>query len=118
MTFAKRLTVPFTTAADGSATVYSEVANGSVYSIRYKYTDADTGADFTITAEDTLQPIIVVTNAGTASIQWQPRLPVHDAAAAAITGGYAAPLIANERIKIVITGGGNVKSGTFEIVIA
>jgi hypothetical protein len=116
--FIKRQTVAFTTTAGGAATVYSDAINGELLSIRYKYGDADTGADFTITTEDTLQPIVTVTNAGTSSVQWQPRQSIHDSAASAIAAQYDKIALASERIKIVVAQGGATKSGTFEILIA
>lgn len=118
MSFIQRHTVAFTTTAGGAATVYSPAVTGQIQSIRYVYDDADTGADFTITAESTGQTIITVTNAGTSTVQWQPRQAIHDAAAAAVAGEYDKIALADERIKIVVAQGGATKSGTFEILVA
>jgi hypothetical protein len=117
MSFVIRQTVPFTTDGSGDATVYSEVVTGGVYTIRYVYVDAATGADFTITAEATGQPIVTITNAGTSSTQWQPRQAKHDSVGAAIASHYEMVAVADERIKIVVAQGGATKTGTFEILV-
>lgn len=120
---AMRLVVPVTTAADGSATAYSPVVSGRIETIRYAKTDFDNGVDFTITAEATGETIWSQLNVN-ASATVAPRQPTHDTAGVASL--YAAAgqavndgiVLANDRVKIVIAQGGNVKSGTFHIVMS
>lgn len=123
MSYAHKQTVSVTTIADGSATAYSEVVTGQVVNVIYRKTDFDNGVDFTITTEDTLQNLWVDTNVN-ASETVSPMQPTHASDGSASL--YAAagepverPIYAvNERIKIVIAQGGNVKSGTFVIILA
>lgn len=120
---AQRLVVPVTTIADGSATAYSPVVSGRIETIRYVKTDFDNGVDFTITAEATGETLWSQLNVN-ASATVAPRQPTHDTAGVAslfAAGGAAVNdgiVLANDRVKIVIAQGGNVKSGTFHIVVS
>jgi accessory colonization factor AcfC len=122
MPYAERHVIPVTTAADGSATVYSPVVTGPVSAIHYVKTDFANGVDFSITVEATGQNLWVETNVDAAKVV-APRQPTHDQAGAALLYAAAglpveAPIhLANDRVKIVIASGGNVKTGTFHIVI-
>lgn len=119
----QRLVVPVTTIADGSATAYSPVVSGRIETIRYVKTDFDDGVDFTITAEATGETIWSQVDVN-ASATVAPRQPTHSTAGVAAL--YAAVgqavndgvVVANDRVKIVIAQGGNVKSGTFHIVVS
>src|SRR3990172_11056313 len=53
MSYAQRIAVTVTTAADGSATAYSGVLTGKLSQIRYVKTDFADGSTFTITSEAT-----------------------------------------------------------------
>lgn len=120
---AQRLVVPVTTIADGSATAYSPVVSGRIETIRYVKTDFDNGVDFTITAEATGETLWTQVNVN-ASVTVAPRQPTHDTAGVAslyAAGGVAVNdgiVLANDRVKIVIAQGGNVKSGAFHIVVS
>jgi len=117
----KRHTVEITTAADGSATAYSDVLSGRLSQIRYVKTDFADGVDFTITAEATGETLWTDTNIN-ASETVAPRQPTHDTAGAASLYGLAGEpvedkiVLAADRVKIVIASGGDTKSGTFHIV--
>jgi len=121
----ERVGFTLTTAADGTATVTSNrPVNGRVQQIRYVpdgVTPLDTLADLTITGEDSGVPIATLQNIGLAAVGWAPRLPTHDLAGAAslyAAGGTAVTdyiAIANERIKVVVAQGGNVKTGQLSI---
>ena len=122
MSYARRLVVPVTTAADGSATAYSEVLTGKLSQIRYVKTDFDNGSTITITAEATGETLWTEA-AVNASATRAPRQATHTTAGVASL--YAAAglavndkiALANDRIKIVIAAGGNVKSGAFHFVL-
>ncbi|MEA3042977.1 MAG: hypothetical protein QOH47_815 [Sphingomonadales bacterium] len=112
--------VTVTTAADGSATAYSDQVNGLLSQIRYvkpgaaSYTD---GVDFTITLEDTGETLWAEQNVN-ASATRAPRQATHSTAGVAslyAAGGTAVnDLIAvNGRIKIVLADGGDTKAGAF-----
>jgi len=122
MSYAQRLVVPVTTAADGSATAYSEVCTGKLSTIRYVATDFANGVGFTITAEATGETLWTEA-AVNASATRAPRQATHSTAgvaalfAAAGTAVNDKIALANDRIKIVIAAGGNAKSGTFHVVL-
>jgi len=119
--YCRRHAVAATTAADGSSTAYtSTTVNGRVLSVQYVKTDFDNGVDFAITLETTGQGLWTESNVN-ASATRAPRQPTHDAVGAAslyAVGGEPVEdfiFAADERVKIVIAQGGNVKAGTFYI---
>jgi hypothetical protein len=117
----ERHSVSVTTAADGSATVYSPVITGRVLAVIYVKGTFDNGADFTITAEATAEGLWTESDVN-ASKAVYPRIGVHDAVgvAATLNGTQAmrdALHLANDRVKIVIAQGGNAKAGTFIIIV-
>lgn len=122
MSYIQRVTVPVTTAADGSATAYSDVVTGKIATIRYVKTDFDNGSTITVTAEATGETIWTETGVN-ASATRAPRQATHSTAGAAAL--YAAAgqavndkiAVANDRVKIVVANGGNVKTGTFHIIV-
>jgi hypothetical protein len=123
MSYIKRVAaVAVTTAADGSATAYSEVCTGKVSTIRYVKTDFADGATITVTSEATGESIWTETGVN-ASATRAPRQATHSTAGAAAlyAGGGAAVndkiALAVDRLKIVIANGGNAKSGAFHIVM-
>lgn len=123
MSYAQRLTVAVTTASDGSATAYSDrIDYGRLSQIRYVKTDFADGSTITITAEATGETLWTEA-AVNASATRAPRQATHSTAGAAAlyaAGGAAVNdkiAIVNDRIKIVIASGGNVKSGTFHFVL-
>lgn len=121
--YARRLTVPVTTASDGSATAFSDFIDfGLLSQIRYVKTDFAIGVDFTITLEGTGETLWAESNVD-ASATRAPRQATHgtDGAASLFAAGGAAVqdkiAIAGDKIKIVIAQGGNVKSGTFHFLL-
>src|SRR3989304_1477019 len=122
MSYAQRLVGAVTTAADGSATAYSDTVTGKISQIRYVKTDFAAGVDFTITSEATGETIWTESDVN-ASATRAPRQDAHTTSG--VPSLYAAggtPVLdkialANDRIKIVIAAGGNVKAGTFHLVI-
>lgn len=122
MSHAERHVVAVTTAADGTATAYSQVLTGKLSQIRYVKTDFDAGVDFTITAEATGETLWAESDVN-ASTTRAPRQPIHGTngvAALYAAGGLAVNdkiALATDRIKIVIAQGGDTKTGTFHIVM-
>lgn len=123
---AQRESVAIATDAGGDFTGYSGVINGKVHSLTYVpdgTSPLDTGADLTVTTEDTAQPVLTAANIGTSTVTWRPRGATHDAADGGATLYAAAgePVLdyihaATERIKVVIAQGGDTKLGTLHIV--
>lgn len=121
MTYPVRHAVSVTTAADGSATAYSPIVTGRLSQIRYVKTDFDNGVGFTITSEATGETLWTEA-AVNASATRAPRQATHSTAGVAATfDGTRAVLepiaLAQDRVKIVIASGGNVKTGAFHIVV-
>lgn len=118
----RRFTVNVTTAADGSATVYSPFLSGALCAIHYLKTDFTDGVDFTITAEGTGETLWTESNVNAAKV-CMPRGATHtNAGVAALyaAGGTAVQdliRLSRDRVKIVIASGGNAKIGAFIIVI-
>lgn len=123
MGYIQRLTVAVTTAADGSATAYTDgPVTGKISQVRYAKTDFADGVDFTITSEATSETIWAESDVN-ASATRAPRQATHSTAgvAALYAGGGSAVLapiaVANDRIKIVIAAGGDTKTGTFHVMV-
>lgn len=126
MSYVQRVAVTVTTDASGDATAYtSGLITGKVSQIRYvkPVSDSfDNGSTFAITSEATGETIWAESGVN-ASATRAPRQATHSTAgvAALYAGGGTAVndkiALANDRIKIVIAAGGNVKTGTFHFVI-
>ncbi len=122
MSYARRISVPVTTAADGSATAYSAtIEYGLLSHVRYVKTDFADGSTFTITSEATGETLWTESSVN-ASATRAPRAATHSTAGVAAL--YAATFavndkiaLVNDRIKIVIASGGNAKAGTFIFVL-
>lgn len=118
--YPQKVTVPVTTAADGTATEYSTVIRGRIFSVQYVKTDFTNGVDFTITLESTGQGLWTESDVNAAAIR-APRQPTHDAVGAASLYAAAGEAVedyiiaVDERVKIVIAQGGDTKSGSFVI---
>jgi hypothetical protein len=125
--FIERFALTLTVNASGDATVYSDKpVTGRVLQVRY-VPDAtvplDTGADLTITGEDTGVAIATLSNIGTGGVTFVPRQATHTTAGAAAL--YAAAGVAvlepvyvvGERIKVVVAQGGTSKTGTLHLCI-
>lgn len=124
MSYAQRETIAVTTDASGDATAYStNCVTGKIVSIAYTKDDFANGVDFTITTEDTGQNLWVDTNIN-ASETVAPRQATHATdGSASLYAAAGEPVedyiyAVNERIKIVVAQGGNVTSGTFDVIVA
>ena len=123
--------VDVTTIADGTATAFLPAAtekvraplSGEVWAIIYTKDDYDAGVDFTITAETSGLTVWTESDVD-ASKTVYPRAPASDTAGAAMLYAAAGEAViagpvplANERLKIAIASGGNVKVGNFRLII-
>ncbi|CAB4196181.1 hypothetical protein UFOVP1299_60 [uncultured Caudovirales phage] len=123
MSYARRLIVAVTTAADGSATAYSEpITSGTLSQIRYVKTDFADGSTFTITSEATGETLWTEA-AVNASATRAPRQPTHTTAGVASLYAGAGTAVndkialASDRIKVVIASGGDTKIGAFHFLM-
>ncbi len=106
--------VTIITAADGTATGYTEAIRGRIVAFKYTKVDYADGVDFTVTTEDSLRDVWVDININsTESVV--PRLLCDGTDGADLTAVYDYIRLFNERVKIVIAQGGNAKSGTFTV---
>lgn len=117
-----RQTVTITTNGSGTGTGYTDVVNGRILHIRYVKTDYANGSTFTVTG-DTTGASIWTESSVNASAERLPKQATHSTAGAAALYAAAGTAvldyipIANERIKIVVTNGGDTKVGTFYITV-
>jgi hypothetical protein len=122
MSYIQRHEVSLTTDADGDVTGYTPVITGKLSQIRYVKTDFADGVTFAVTAEATGETLWSQASVN-ASATVAPRQATHSTAGAAAlyAGGGSAVLdkisLALDRVKIVVSAGGNVKTGTVHVVI-
>lgn len=114
--------IAITTEADGSATAYCEVVSGRLLAVVYTKSDFDNGVDFTITGERYGQAILTLTDRNTSGV-FYPRSQVHGPTGTGLVFAAAGEIVADtiplweDRVKIVIAQGGNVKTGTISILV-
>lgn len=123
----QRYSVALAVDASGDQTTYtSENITGRILQIRYVVDGSNplaTGADFTITGAETGTAILTITNIGTSSVAFAPRLAtcgITTTASLYAAGGTAVEdhiYIANEKVKIVVAQGGASKVGTLYIIV-
>lgn len=114
----ERQKIAVVTDASGNATVYSDYVTGRIAAIVYVKNDFANGVDFTITLEATgeslwtdtdvnaseaVYPVVKGNLGGTGAASTLVEVPVH---------------AANDRVKIVVSQGGNAKSGLFHVVVS
>ena len=121
--FIKRETVTVTTVSAGTATAYSSIVNGRILAIQYVKDGYANGVDFTITTETTAQSLWRKDSVDASAIQ-RPRVTVQNSTASDVYYNDESDEeimdyihVADERIKIVLANGGDVKSGTFYITV-
>ena len=111
------------TDASGNATVYlthgiSRKPNGFLVYLKYTPGTLATGADLTITGEDSGIPILTKADAGTSAVFFYPRALINAVAdgAEATAASEFIPL-KDERIKVVVASGGNGGVGSIEAIL-
>lgn len=85
---------------------------GELVSIQYVKDDFASGVDFAITADVSGQQLWVEDNVNASVIDF-PLILAQSVLGVDLTAVYVRPVLVEDRVKIVITNGGNVKSGTF-----
>lgn len=125
MSYIQRYVVTVTTDEDGDGIGYTPAVTGKVSAIHYvkdtsnAYSD---GVDVVVTAEATGETILDLADVN-ASASFAPRQATHstDGAEALYTEDGQAVLdsicLANDRIKIAVSDGGDTKTGVFHVVI-
>jgi len=123
MSFVRRIPVPVVCDGSGNATVYSDpISAGQISHIVYQKGTMGATPTFTLTAEATGETIWSESNVAANAVR-APRQPTHNSAGAAAlfaaggTGVNDKIALANDRVKIVISGGGAGGTATFHIVL-
>ena len=120
--FAQNVVIPLTTDGSGNCTALSPNAvTGRVLAVLYNKGTLSGTPTVTVTTEQTQQAIVTLT-AIAASANKYPRVPVHDetGTAATLNGTQAMRepvMVANERVKVTVSGGGATLAGTVTLVI-
>lgn len=118
----ERYSVALVTDASGDCTAYSPNVTGRILTLRYVKSTFDDGIDFTVTAEATGEAIWAESNVN-ASATRAPRQGTYTTAGVAslyAAGGLAVNdhiYLANDRVKVVVAQGGNVKAGTLIVIV-
>lgn len=125
MSYIQRYVVTVNTDEDGDGIGYTPAVTGKVSAIHYVKDSSNAysgGADVVVTAEATGETILDVDGVN-ASASFAPRQATHstDGVAALYAEDGQAVLdsicLANDRIKIAVSNGGDTKTGTFHVVI-
>ena len=122
MSYAERHEVTLVTDSGGDAEGYTPVITGKIHTIIYTKTDYDAGVDLAITAETSLEGLWTESNVNVSATR-APRQPTHDAVGvASLFAGAGEPVedgivLAKDRVKIVVSNGGNVKTGKFTVIV-
>ncbi|MCO5071131.1 MAG: hypothetical protein M9944_07995 [Rhizobiaceae bacterium] len=123
MAIRKFIVVPVTGTA--TAVAYSPYLSGYIESIEYVKAGVDPyadGVDFTITADETGEAILSLTDQNSSVVK-RPRAATHSTAGvAAVYASGGTPVndriaLSRDRVKIAIAQGGNGKTGTFIITV-
>lgn len=112
----QRIVIPLTTDASGDCIAYSDSIKGVINTLRYIKNNFENGVDFTVTMEATGQSIWAESDVN-ASATRAPRQVTHSPTGEASDNADAAMVIANDRIKVVVAQGGNVKSGALHVTL-
>ena len=124
MSYARRLTVNITTAADGTATAFSdEIDFGLLHQIVYTKTNFVDGSTITVSGETTGQVLWQETGVNANAVR-APRQPTQNTTggAALYAAGGTSVLdkiaVVAERLKITVSGAGAATTGRLDIIMA
>lgn len=123
MSYAQRQTVTVTTDGSGDSTDYTTLIQyGRIHSITYTKTDFAVDVDFAITIEGTGEGVWTESDVN-ATKTVAPRMATHDVAGNASLYDTVSSepveghiVIVDDRVKIVVSNGGDTKTGTFNVV--
>ena len=122
MSYAEAHDVALTTDASGDVTGYTPAVTGRILTVIFTDTDFDAGADITVTGDLTAQAILTLTNQA-ASGTFAPRQATHDiVGAASLHAAAGEPVedyiwVCQEKVKVVVAQGGNVKSAVVTVIV-
>lgn len=125
--YAQRHVVDIITSTAGVGEGYTPVVTGRVLEVGYapSTTVFTSTFDLAVVGEDSGKNILTKADIGLSAAAFCPTQPVHTQAGVALdlTTGGGAPafgpiVVANERVKITVTSGGDSKEGSFVVVVA
>lgn len=116
----RHVTVNITTDSAGAAEVYTThsgggTVNGKIIGIKYTHDSFVNDVVIAVTTEDTGQTIWSETLAAPATKFHRPKVQNQLPAGTNITGEYDYVHAAGERVKFVVSAGGNAKVGRFDL---
>lgn len=122
--YAELHTIALTTVSAGTCTAYSpHVVTGRVLAIIYTKGDFDAGSTMTVSGETTGQTVWTET-AVNASAKRYPRTQVHGADGVGLIYDNVAAkpvsepiVLVSERIKVLVSSGGDVKTGSIAVIV-
>lgn len=121
----RRIKIKLLTAADGTATAFSDRVSGKVHAIHYQKDGASAfadGVDFVVTAEATGESVWAENNVNAAAARY-PRAATHtQAGAPALYAAGGTPVqdkigLVLDRLKVVVAQGGNAKKGALIVLL-
>ncbi len=109
--------VTFTTNGSGAATAYAGSGiRGRVLAIKYEPTSIATGATIVLSGETTAVAVLTKASAGTSTVWYYPLAITNQAADGAASSISEEPVwLYKERLKIVVSSGGDTKTGTVTV---
>lgn len=116
MTFVRSETVDVTTNSSGESTGFTANVTGLVQAVEYVPNTLSSAAAVTVKGENSSRQILTVATLSSSPGIWYPRQPTHRSTSGSTFGGEAQVPIANERVRFVVTGGGNGLTGQFRIL--
>ena len=120
MTYVRSSSATVLTSATGASTVYTaDPLNGVLSAIKVVAAGTTSTADIVVTGNSSAIPILTKANITKSATSWfYPRALANTVAAAAASGISQELIpITNERIKTVMTGGGNAQSYTLTFYV-
>lgn len=119
MTYVRSAIATIATTATGAATVYSsEVFNGHLTALKVVATGTTSTADIVVTGDVSGVPIMTKANITKQATSWfYPRQVSNKVADGATTSGVHMVPLTDERIKVVMLGGGNAQGYTLTFYV-
>lgn len=121
MTFVADAVVEMVTNSSGESTAFTPNMRGLLQAIHYTKsstgTALSTGATLTVTGENSGITFLSRALSDSSDLTFQPRGRTHFSTNGAESGGENQLPVCNERVKLVLSGGGNAKTGTFRVVL-
>lgn len=122
MSFLRSVTVSVTTNSSGESTGFSANVTGKVHMVEYvpvPTTHISSAAAVTVKGEESSRAILTLAALSSSPGFWYPRQPTHRSTSGstfASVEGVQVPVV-NERVRFVVSGGGNGLSGTFRVIL-